>query len=135
MVDFKHEQIDELLAFLPLFEDPGAQFVERWVESDQTESGAMTLPYPVYTESVYAFYRLAGQPHWADYDYNPAEAGQMLADDAFITRCSLDDIKTMLTYCVRGERFSDGHWAQMLETGRVTALLRRLAELADAGNE
>jgi hypothetical protein len=35
----------------------------------------------------------------------------------------------MLTYCVRGERFSDGHWAAMLESGRIVALLKRLRAL------
>jgi hypothetical protein len=35
----------------------------------------------------------------------------------------------MLTYCVRGERFSDGHWGAMIEAGYVRRLLERLAEL------
>jgi hypothetical protein len=38
----------------------------------------------------------------------------------------------MLTYCVRGERFCDGHWENLLRSGRVVALLRRLAELREA---
>jgi hypothetical protein len=41
----------------------------------------------------------------------------------------LDEIKSMLTYCVRGERFYDGHWEDTLKSGRITALLRRLAVL------
>jgi broad-specificity NMP kinase len=55
----------------------------------------------------------------------------MLSDDDLIATASLDQIKTMLTYCVRGERFVDGHWAHMLESGRIVALLRRLAELRE----
>ena len=35
----------------------------------------------------------------------------------------------MLTFCVRGERFCDGHWAAMIEGGQVRRLLERLAEL------
>jgi hypothetical protein len=50
----------------------------------------------------------------------------MLQDDALIQRATLAEVKTMLTYCVRGERFSDGHWAAMLESGRIVALLKRL---------
>ena len=38
-------------------------------------------------------------------------------------------IKTMLTYCVRGERFGDGHWAAMIEGGHVRRLLERLTEM------
>jgi hypothetical protein len=55
----------------------------------------------------------------------------LLADEALIRRASLAEVKTMLTYCVRGERFGDGHWAAMLESGKVVALLKRLRALRD----
>ena len=32
----------------------------------------------------------------------------------------------MLTFCVRGERFSDGHWAEMIEKGYIRQLLEQL---------
>ena len=32
----------------------------------------------------------------------------------------------MLTFCVRGECFSDGHWAEMIEKGYIRRLLERL---------
>jgi hypothetical protein len=35
----------------------------------------------------------------------------------------------MLTFCVRGERFCDGHWAEMVKAGRIGAILRRLEQL------
>ena len=35
----------------------------------------------------------------------------------------------MLTYCVRGERFSDGHWEAMVESGVIRSILERLQEL------
>jgi hypothetical protein len=117
--------IDELLRFLPLFDLPERGFVERWAG----ESGH--VPYPIYPEDVAAFYRLAGQPCWSDRDYVPTEAARMLEDNAFIQRATLDEIRTMLTYCVRGERFSDGHWTAMLESGRIVALLQRLRVLRE----
>ncbi|MBN1399449.1 MAG: hypothetical protein JXA74_01355, partial [Anaerolineae bacterium] len=76
---------------------------------------------------------LAGLPPWCDYGYDPRRAAEMLADDARVERTTLAQIVTMLTYCVRGERFGDGHWEALLEAGRVQALLRRLAALRDAG--
>ncbi len=115
--------IDALLAYLPYFEEPETIFVETWV----TDTG--TFPYPRYTQQVRGFFRLAGQPCWSDYDYNPPEAGAMVADDACIADATLLGIKTMLTFCVRGERFTDGHWAHLLQEGRVQAILRRLAVL------
>jgi hypothetical protein len=80
---------------------------------------------------VVEFYHRAGQPCWSDYGYEPREAARMLADEDLIRRATLHEIKTMLTYCVRGERFGDGHWGAMLELGKVTALLRRLQVLRD----
>lgn len=98
---------------------------------EETESGDLTIPYPVYREEVLQFFRRAGQPCWSDYDYEPRAAGRMVEDPAFIARASLEEIKTMLTFCVRGERFTDGHWERMLASGKITAILRRLAELRD----
>jgi hypothetical protein len=126
------DQIDQLLRFLPLFEAPGRAFVENWGGGQETPDGkAITMPFPIYPADVLEFYRLAGQPCWADYGYRPRKAGRMLADDAFIRRATLAEVKTMLTYCVRGERFGDGHWAAMLESGKVAALLKRLSVLRD----
>jgi len=125
-------QADELLRFLPRFEALGRQFVRAWAGGTPTEDGrAITMPYPLYEDDVLAFFRLAGLPCWSDYGYEPRRAHDMIHDDELIRTCSLDELRTMLTYCVRGERFSDGHWAHLLQTGRIVALLRRLAALRD----
>jgi len=123
------EKMDELLRFLPLFENPNREYVKDWGGGETTAEGAITVPYPIYCDDVLEFYTLAGQTYWSDFDYNPREAYDMLSDDECISTASLDELRTMLTYCVRGERFADGHWAYMLESGRVVALLRRLAAL------
>lgn len=125
------EQIDELLRFRERFEEPDRTYIKEWASSQRTTSGAITFPYPVYDNDVVAFFALASQSQWSDYRYEPGAASQMLEDDALIAQCSLADIKTMLTYCVRGERFSDGHWGAVLSSGRISALLRRLAVLRD----
>jgi hypothetical protein len=125
------KRADELLRFLPLFETAGRSFVKGWSAGDKTAGGAMTIPYPEYEEDVLQFFRLAGQPWWSDHDYDPHRARAMLEDHAFLQGCALDNIRTMLTFCVRGERFSDGFWASILRSGQLTALLRRLAILAE----
>jgi len=125
------ERIDELLAFLPRFKEPGREFILRWEGGNELESGAIQIPFPVYPDDVREFFRLASQPWWCDYEYVPAEAGSMIQDAERIERATLEEIKTMLTFCVRGERFSDGLWGHMLETGRITAILERLAKLRE----
>lgn len=125
------DRIDELLQFLPRFERLGRNFVRYWSGGEGMTEAGLTAPFPVYEDDVMAFFWLAGQPWWTDLDYEPRRANEMLQEDAFIEGCSLDDLRTMLTFCVRGERFSDGFWAHVLETGRVVALLRRLSVLRE----
>jgi hypothetical protein len=125
------EAIDELLRFLPLFDVPQRKYVKAWAGGEVTPDGAITIPFPEYCDDVLEFFRLAGRACWSDSEYDPREARTMLSNDQFISTCSLNDIKTLLTYCVRGERFSDGHWASVLKTGRVIAILRRLAVLRE----
>jgi hypothetical protein len=124
------ERIDELLRFLPLFDVPGRKYVKEWAGGEATPDGAIIIPYPVYCDDVLEFFRLAGQRCWSDSKYDPREAHTML-DPEFISTCSLDDIKTLLTFCVRGERFSDGLWESVLESGQIAAILRRLAALRE----
>jgi hypothetical protein len=80
------------------------------------------------------FLRALSNECWRDYDYRPEVAGSMLADEAAVKAASLDEIKSMLTYFVRGERFSDGHWGALIEGGHVRRLLERLAKLVTEGS-
>lgn len=115
------ENIHQLLAFLPAFEQPEREFITGW-------SGM----YPIYASDVAAFFNLVSDPLWMDTQYQPAEAAKLLADDALIAQADLPTIKTMLTYCVRGEHFSDGFWGGLLANGRIQAILHRLQTLANS---
>jgi hypothetical protein len=124
-------KMDELLRYLPQLSEPGRVFIVRWAGGETDAGGAMQFPYPIYADDVSEFFQVAGGHFWSDYGYDPRTARAMLADDGLVARADLEQIKTMLTYCVRGERFCDGHWGALLESGRVQALLRRLAELRE----
>ena len=120
------QEYEALLAFLPQLYAPGFEPILEW------KGGAGTFPYPEYDERVKAFYQMAGRPPWNDYGYSPAEAVRMLKDPEAIRTATLDDIRTMLTYCVRGERFGDGLWATMIEEGYIRQILERVAVLGTA---
>ena len=100
----------------------------RW-EGGKQKDGSFTLPYPTYDPLVEEFFRLVSGAGWLDYEYNPEQAYEMLKDENLIKTASLAQIKTMLTFCVRGERFSDGHWGEMIENGYIRRLLERLNEI------
>jgi hypothetical protein len=121
--------IDELTAFLPRLYAPGFRPVVRWRGGEKTESGAITMPWPEYDPAVEAFFRAAANACWLDRGYSPEQAAGMIAAEGTMAAASLAEVRTMLTYCVRGERFSDGHWASMIEEGVIRALLERLKEL------
>ena len=118
------QEIEALVAYLPRLYADGFQPIVRWVDHGGT------LPTPEYHEAVTAFFKAAGQPCWRDYAYNPSLAGKQLADEAFVKTADLAQIKTLLTYCVRGERFSAGHWGALVEQGHIRRLLQRLAQLS-----
>jgi hypothetical protein len=122
--------MQELVAFLPRLYLEGFKPVIKWNGGDQGKDGFFRLPWPEYNPVVAEFYYFAANPCWLDYQYRPEEAARMLKDEEFVKSASLSQVKTMLTFCVRGERFSDGHWAEMIENGYIRKILERINELS-----
>ena len=126
--------ITKLLAYLPLFDKPGRLFVRRWIGGEKSADGVFTIPYPDYEDDVKEFFKAASQACWTDTEYEPEAARKMLDDTAAVNKASIENIRTMLTFCVRGERFCEGHWAAVLESGQIAALLRRLEQIQAASS-
>jgi hypothetical protein len=124
-------EIEALVAFLPRLHAPGVVPVLRWHGGPTGDGVTIVSPFPEYHPVVAEFYWAAGAPCWCDYGYEPRRAGRMLADPEAVGRATLAEVRSMLTYCVRGERFCDGHHGAMVEGGQIRRLLERLAELQD----
>ena len=122
------QDIEELTAYLPRLYAEGFSPVVRWEGGEKRKDGSYTMPYPIYDSLVEEFFRTVSGA-WLDYEYNPEQAYVMLKDEQLMKAASLSQIKTMLTFCVRGERFSDGHWGEMIEQGHIRRLLERLNEI------
>jgi len=130
-----YQEIEALTAFLPRLYAEGFSPVTSW-EGGKQKDGSFQLPYPQYHNLVHEFFHAVAGESWMDYEYKPEQAYQMLKDEELVRTASLSQIKTMLTFCLRGERFSDGHWAQMIEEGHIRRLLERLNEIKlDLQNE
>jgi 8-oxo-dGTP pyrophosphatase MutT (NUDIX family) len=123
-------EADDLLAYRPGFERPDRTYT-TW-QSPPEEGGVSVMPYPTYDPDVVDFYAAAGQDHWTDFSYRPVLAGAMMVHAPLVDSCDIDQLKTMLTYCVRGEKFCDGYWGVALGEGKIQALLSRLATLRNA---
>jgi len=122
------EEIETLTSYLPRLYADGFSPVESW-GGGKMKDGSMTLPYPKYDLLVDEFFRHISSDGWLDYEYNPEQASQMIRDEKIVKAASLEQIQTMLTYCIRGERFSDGHWGEMIEKGYIRQLLERLNDI------
>ena len=123
------QEIEDLVSFLPRLYAEGFTPIIRWGGGTKGEDGIIAMPWPEYDQVIKDFFRVASYECWSDYDYLSEEAGQMLKNADVIKTADLDQIKTMLTYCVRGERFCDGHWGAMIEGGYVKRILQRLGEI------
>jgi hypothetical protein len=120
-------KLDPILRFLPWFEAHSQDMKPTWLGLEGSPSLSVMAAYP---KEVEDFFQLAGEPFWCDYRYDVRAAEEMVFSDAAIGEATLDEIKTMLTYCVRGERFGEGHWEGMVRKGRILAILRRISDLS-----
>lgn len=123
------KEIEALISFLPKLYADGFAPIKEWNGGTKGRDGVIAMPWPEYNEIVEAFYQVASNEYWSDYDYSPEEAGRMLEDAKMTKNANLAQIKNMLTYCVRGEHFCDGHWGAMIEGGQIRRLLLRLTEI------
>lgn len=123
------EEIDELTAFLPRLYAENFSPVKGWKGGERTEDGSITMPWPDYHQVTRDFFRAAAAPCWTDGRYLRLEAGDMLENEERVRNASLDEIRIMLTWCVRGERFCDGHWGNVIENGHIRRLLERLVQI------
>lgn len=121
---------EELLAFLPVFRRPNFLPVEQ-VHGGRSTDGAMHFTWPEYAPEVARFMQAASKDCWQDRYYSPDAMALMIADSERVTLATLEEIRSMLTYCVRGERFCEGHIGHMIESGRLVQILERLQEIAD----
>ena len=119
--------VRELLAFLPKLYADGLEPIKRVHSKD--EDGIIAFPWAEYEAVVDEFMSCIGRECWLDYGYVPQEVQKAIESEDAIRTATLPQIRAMLTYVLRGERFSDGWWGRMIEGGHVRRILERLAEL------
>jgi len=123
------EDFAELVAFRPLLEAGDFDAIKSWHGTAKSAEGDWTFPWPEYHPVVGALFRAASKPCWSDFRYQARDPAQKLQQDDFIENARLAEIRTLLTFCVRGERFCDGHWGAMIEAGYLLRILKRLEAL------
>ena len=120
------EDIEELIAFDDVFYSRDFNPVERTGGGDRDSNGIIEMPYPIYKEEVTRFKRIISSDKWCDYDYQLLEQQKLIESPSLIDQADLTDIRSLLTYVQRGERFCDGHIASMITSGIVKRIFDRL---------
>lgn len=122
-------EMDQLISFLPKLYAEGFEPVKKSSEATVQEDGAIDLDPPEYDERVTEFFQAASKDAWCDAEYLSTVTGDMLKNPDSIKAASLREVRSMLTHCVRGERFCDGYWESVISGGQIRLILMRLQEL------
>ena len=118
--------IKELTDFLQLIYNDAIKLYKTDPNGDMLTGG-----YYIYHPSVITFFELASQQHWQDYEYVDNFSDRMIKPGE-IEKASIYKIKTILTWCVRKERFQEGHWISVIEDNVINRILKRLYEILES---
>ena len=126
--------IENLLAFLPRLYADGFTPIKS-VHTRGADGEIVAFPWAEYDDVVNEFTDCIRRDCWYDYDYVPADVEKIIESEEAIKAATLPQIRSMLTYVLRRERFSDGWWGHVIEGGYVRRILERLAELEEEPEE
>ena len=123
--DIGPEQLDAALRFLPIFEQPGYVFGE-WHGREGH------IPYYAINEDVMEFVnvlyveQIVFSFNWTRWQ---EEAQKFVDEPEALKTADLLVLRKLLVTHVRTDRFVEGHLASMLESGHITAIVKRLKEI------
>ena len=124
------KDIEKLVAFKPLLYAEGFRPVVKWHGGERPD-GTIQPPYPEYEYLVRQFEEAATADCWRDRDYLRSDPRGMLKDHALVATASIEQLRTLLTFCTRGEHFCEGFLGRMIEAGHVRRILERLDRILE----
>lgn len=119
-------QIDAILAFLPIFEQPGYSFGTWHAPEGVFPFWDPSAEVQAFTQTLYdqQFITPFDWVAWSSEAQRYIDGG----DDAFAS-ADLDILRKLITSFMRADRFSEGTLATMFQGGQITAVLRRLRQI------
>jgi O-acetyl-ADP-ribose deacetylase (regulator of RNase III) len=118
--------IDKVLAFQSTLGRKGARLYE--ISAQQS----LLAPY-IYSNEVNGFIQTLHDEGFILLSFNWGvwleEANQYVNDPEFLDFADLLTLQKLLTTHIKAERFNSGHLAQLIETGHIVAILKRLATI------
>lgn len=111
---------DRLLAFLTVFSEPDYEFIKEHISC-----------HPIYTNAVMQFFGIVSMEPWIVDQYDPEQEQEHIETFGYIDKASIAELRLLLTYINRGERFCDGFWGSHIRNGNLVAILKRLGDLRE----
>lgn len=119
------KEIEKLISYRPRLYQDRSNPIKQWNGGEKV-GNIKFVSWPEYEDIVIEFMQEASKPCWCDYGYIPEDAAEMVENQRYIESASLEEIKSMLTFCIRSERFCDGSVGRMIEDGKIGSILKRL---------
>lgn len=128
------DALQAIAAFIPIFEAPGFQFAHNDSPLRQTGEKAFEMVGYHYDPQVYEFWEAAEQSGWLQhFDWMAwSETDEALALEdrpGAVEQASPEQLSRLMTKFSRAERFEDGAWLALWESGLLMRILRRAKDL------
>jgi ADP-ribosyl-[dinitrogen reductase] hydrolase len=132
------EQIRALIKFLPILESINPEDLAWVVKPPAPAKDRLVIGQLEYHPAVHEFMRACYDngfvqpfdwPAWAK------EGGRYINDSELVGTARLNTCIKLITASLRYERFCDGHLGEVIKSGHIAAILRRLKRLADTRPE
>lgn len=131
-----HTALAALAAFLPRIsrEDFRAGVPAG---GERMANGVITMPHIAYGEVAREFEKVAYEHGWIySFDYitwaQTEEGKRLLEDPSAIDVANFDQLRKLLTWYIRAERFCDGALFQAFEKGQILRIVQRATVLLEA---
>ncbi len=127
-------RIEAVIKFLPIFEAMGSEDFARYCESADATEERLAIGHLEYHLAVHEFMLACYESglvlsfDWGAWSH---EARRYMSDHLLVGSANLGTCAKLLTAHLRAERFCDGHLQEVLRSGHITAILRRLKQFAN----
>jgi len=124
------EDFEEIIAFYPTLNRRDFDPIIEWKGGDKIEDNVNFMRWPIYDPVVKEFLKVADKECWRDHHFNQYVVSKMITSDVVVQCADLPQIKQMISFCVRGDKFmSEGYLGSMIKDGHVSRLLKRLDKI------
>ena len=125
----------ELYPYIDYFEHLQSKEGYAIPEDEEREDGVIRIMDYCYDQKIYDFFNLVITLELVDYNYLKSleDAGYFKCDNQaeFIAKADLPILKSLLTFCQRGERFCTGFLVGILDNKVLAKILRRMQEIEE----